>query len=671
MSKDSKPTDKCATAISGSFAKCAMFLLFLVFQASCSGEQQSPTVNQQVVEESGYLQFRPIVPGPTSDFDELYALTGNYSSPSLSIRAESVPHSLVGSERSSGIQVLRIFHINDQHHHLSDQVGELTEYRAARIAKLVQDGRRSSTEDEAVLFISAGDDAAGTRFDELIGFKPDEFVTHPGYETYSRIGMDVAVLGNHEFDWGTDMLELSITKSAAFPIISSNIWSANEGWPVYGSLLGTINGFRIAFLGFTLPSALPVQSLQAQGYEVLGISGQLTKMIPVLEPYVDFYILVNHIGFYRQDASSAAASNQLRGDIGVARLLSGLSDKPAIIIGGHTHTVLNKDGLEVDNVINNIPILQTGAFGRWLGDASVTLSRSEHRIKASYSAHLIGIDVSSDQPSAATLIDTELQKNTLQPMEVLLQDKFSTVIGNAVNDPGLSARETELDRYTDESALLNILADAVVNTSKHWAEGQLDFAAINATSVSGGLSGGTSVTYGDVFALMPYADTVFLLNITGQQLKEIIENNAGRVRQIEEFVPFGGKLDPGQFHGRGFLQFSAGIRYVIDTDPESGRRAARDIYLNGKPVDDVLDKRFKFAIPRYVATGRGSWAGESLLLGEPGEFVAIDMRKLVASYGHDTGRVWRSELLAYFKTHSQEISEPSRKFKDGRVRVVN
>lgn len=637
----------------------AVFLLFI--QASCGGEQPQP-----IIDDSAYLKFVAIAPGRQSEFDELYALVGDYSSPNVIIRPERVPVSVTGKvEKKDHVQRLRLFHINDLHHHLSDKVGNLTEYRAARISKLIADGRRLSPEDEAVLFVSAGDDAAGTRFDELIGYDPSEFIMHLGYETYSSIGMDVAVLGNHEFDWGTELLELSVVKSASFPVISSNVWSGHDGWPVHGSLIGTINGYRIAFLGFTPPDALPVQSLEGRGYRVLDISDQLAKLIPALDPYVDLYVLVNHIGFYAEVISNDAAVTSVPGDIAVARQLSGLTSKPAIVVGGHTHTILNRDKLEPANLINNIPILQAGEFGQWLGDASVILTKSEHGIAASYSAHLIDIDANSGQQSVHTLIDTALQETLLEPMEDMLQERFSTVISDAVDDPSLSAKDTALDRYSDESSMLNILTDALITNSGGWAEGQLDFAAINATSVSGGLNVGADVIYGDVFALMPYADTVFLLNVSGQQLKEIIENNAGRIRQKAEFIPHGGELDPSQFHGRGFLQFSAGIRYVIDTDSVTGRAVARNIYLNGAPVESVLSQQFTLAIPRFVASGRGGWDGDS------GGSKAVDMRALVADSGYDTGRVWRNELLAYFEMHGKEISDKSREFKDHRVRRVN
>lgn len=639
-------------------ANIGIVIGFLLLQTSCTGLQQSP-----IAANSEYLEFVAITPGTSSEFDQLFALSGDYTSHSLAIQVQHVPTAIAHvPEKASSNQRLRIFHINDLHHHLSDKVGELTEYRAARISKLIQDARQSSPQDESILFISAGDDAAGTSFDDLIGYDSNEFITHPGYETYSTIGMDVSVLGNHEFDWGTDLLELSITQSAAFPVISSNVWSAGASWPVHGSLIGTINGYRIAFLGFTPPDALPVQSLQAQGYKVLEISTQLEKLIPVLDPYVDFYILVNHIGYYA-DVSI--------GDIAVARQISELTAKPAIVVGGHTHTVLNKDSLQPANLINDIPILQAGAFGQWLGDASVTLTRAGQRVAASYSAQLIPIDANSGQDSVSELIDTRLQEETLHPMENRLLEKFNTVIADAIGDPDLSPEDTAIDRYSAESGMLNILTDALISNSSDWHEGRLDFAAINATSVSGGLHSEAEVTYGDVFGLMPYADTVFLLNVSGQELKEIIENNAARIRQRDEFNQFGGQLDPNQFQGRGFLQFSAGIRYAITRSPVTGLPEAQDILINAVPVDEVLSQQFTLAIPRYVATGRGSWAGESLQVGESLSFAAIDMRELVEKAGYDTGRVWRNELLGYFKSHGRNFGAEAGAHKDRRVQVTN
>lgn len=665
MNKSTRTMERMSVNASGWLFSWALILSAALLMG-CRGEQ-ALVLDDHVA----YLAFSAIEPGAVSDFDELYALTGNYAKDELKIQSSGIPGGLAGGPtEAQGVQKLRIFHINDLHHHLSDRLGDVTEYRAARISRLIKDARQVSAEDEAILFISAGDDAAGTRFDELIGYKASEFTMHPGYRTYSEIGMDVAVLGNHEFDWGAELLGLSVEKSAAFPVISSNVMSPDPNWPVYGSLVGVINGFRVGFVGFTPAGDLPLQALASQGFTVLGVAEQLAKLIPLLDPYVDLYILISHLGYDADPATGVPIEDQAFGDTRTARLLSELTSKPAMILGGHSHTVLNKNGLEPGNIVNDIPIFQAGAFGQWLGDAGVVLTAEPSAVTASYSARLITINTHGGQASVDSQIDKGLQDHVILPMEHMLSEKFDTVIGSTVTGPELSASQTALDRYTGESALLNILTSAIIVNSTKWPEGPVDFAAINATSASGGLEAGSEVSYGDVYSLMPFADTVFLLQLSGQQIKNIIENNARRIWHVEEFTPAGGQLDPAQYHGGGFLHFSSGIRYSISTDLNTGFSSAEDISLNGITIEKVLAETFKIAVPRYVATGRGDWSGGPLRDGDQ-QAIPLDMRALVTAHGYDTGRVWRNELLTYFKLNGRQLTEQSNRLKDGRALLKN
>ena len=234
----------------------------------------------------------------------------------------------------------------------------------------------------------------------------------------------------------------------------------------------------------------------------------------------------------------------------------------------------------------------------------------------------------------------------------------------------MAANRTAIDRYTSESALMNLFTDAVVASSAEWPSGQVDFAMLNATSISAGLDAGDEITYGTLYAIFPYSDTVYVLQLSGQQLKEILQNNAARIWRRSDFGMLGQRRDPHQYHESGFLHFSAGIHYSIAGSARDGTNVARDMELNNLPIDDVLERRFAVAVPSYVAIGRGRWGGEPVQFGEHGAADGFDMRVLTAAAGFDTGQIWRKAVLTSIKRNGGEISARTCAATDGRLQLI-
>ena len=646
-----------------------LLLLALVLQAvhACGEQRQEATAA-----DPAQLAFVAIEVRSNSVFSELYTLTGDLSNDEPLLLKSAQPDAIRCKQVDEGShKLIRILHINDMHHHLTDRSAGTVDYRAARISQLVHE-RRQEAANETVLFVSAGDDAAGAGFDELIGYSPDEFVMHAGYATYSKIGMDVGVLGNHEFDWGVEMLALSIRESAAFPLVSTNVLNSDDDWPVHGVLLGVIDKFRVAFLGFTPPGDLPVQALRESGVTVVGVAEQVARLLPLIDPYVDAYIVLSHLGFDEDHRGAADNSSTVITDTRLAELLAAETTKPAIIIGGHTHSVLNESELQQSNVVRHIPILQAGSFGRWLGEAQMELTNEDGIVSAEFKAKLIKISANTvNETGGISGIDADLQDNVIAPMQQLLDERFKIVIGHVAKDADMSASQTAIDRYTDESALMNFFTDAVVSSSSAWPSGKVDFALLNATSISAGLDAGDEITYGTLYDIFPYSDTVYALQLSGQQLKEILQNNAARIWQQSDFDGQGQQRDPHQYHESGFLHFSAGIRYSIAGRAQDGAAVAEDMQLNGIPINNVLDRHFSVAVPSYIAIGRGRWGGEPVRFGDHGNAEGFDMRELTNAAGRDTGQVWRKAVLTSIRQNGGEISAHTGAATDGRLQLID
>ena len=180
----------------------------------------------------------------------------------------------------------------------------------------------------------------------------------------NKQGVNVATLGNDEFDNGLDMLALMLEK-AEFDIVCSNYDFSNHALDtiVKKSVIVEKAGLKFGFIGIgvnpdglidnrNLPSSKfmdPVESMNKYAAE-LKKSG------------CDYIIVLSHLGIY---------NNPDKGD----ELLAKESTEVDLIIGGHTHVFL--DGcLEVDNKNGKkVVITQSGSRGAKIGKINVNFEK--------------------------------------------------------------------------------------------------------------------------------------------------------------------------------------------------------------------------------------------------------------------------------------------------------
>lgn len=235
------------------------------------------------------------------------------------------------------IKELTIFHINDTH-------GSLENF--AKIKHIV-DKEASETN---VIFVAAGDMFSGNpvvdNHDEK-GF--------PMVDLMNKTGVDVAVLGNHEFDYGETVLNNRMMQ-ANFDWICANV--SMQGSDVmqpfeYASV--TEDGIKVTFLGLVetngkddiyIPSTHPwrVQNLTFEPYNEVVVNYESLKE----DTHSDIYVALTHLG---ESSDRNLAANYPYFDL---------------IIGGHSHTKTN-------TTVNGIPIYHAGSYLNYLGKVSLVI----------------------------------------------------------------------------------------------------------------------------------------------------------------------------------------------------------------------------------------------------------------------------------------------------------
>ncbi len=631
--------------------------------------------------EPGELAMVPAKPNPAGSFERLFLLKGDpLSGPVKRIVTEEgnpVPApTLAAGER----RVLRLMHFNDMHNHLTDMHAKKGDtHRFSQMVKLVNARRAAAADNEVVLFVSGGDDHTGSVFDELLGWSPDEFVADPAYRTYSAAGLDIGVLGNHEFDRGSALLKSGIVADARFPVLSANVHDSSHlarDEDYVAAAIGEVKGLRIGFIGLT--TAVDVRTGQ-ESDPTLGVASPvaaLKNVLPAVAAVSDVVVILSHCG-YGSGMHKSGKAGTVRmigeGDFDIAAAAGPLTEKPVVLIGGHSHTKLNEDGINPDNMIDGVLITQAKATGNYLGEIVMSIA-AEHGRKAWFSS--VGLNpikpsdkrVAADDPKAAMLeqpgdYDAAFEEAHVAPLIAALDKKLAEVIGRVDDADGLvSTERTIADRYIRETAIANFMNDALVARSEGFANGAIDVAVFNATGLSSGVAQGP-LSFRQWYGVMPYADTVHVATMTGADLQAMLDNNAKRILRPEEVAT--GDIDLSEFVSRGFLHFSKGVRYRIAYGASPAQAKAVEVTLHGTPLANIADKPIRVAFGTYIALGGfgEAWNGKPISGGVPGAIPSMDLRGL--DYLH-TGLVYRNEIIAYIRDKGV-VSAASGVVLDGRL----
>jgi len=480
--------------------------------------------------------------------------------------------------------LLKILHFNDLHSHLVEITHHGCVSVFSRIAWKIRQMRQSSQGDSrmAVLTMSGGDDLIGSVFDDLLGEGGDSYGMHAPYRLSSAAGVDLGVLGNHDLDLGTRLLSQAIQSDARFPLLSANLVGdlAMAGC-YYPAALIVTKGIRLGVVGLTTPA----ETIHRRGSE-LTIADPIRvaqDLLPAIRPHCDVLILLTHLGF---GLASPGASTCVAGDVELAGSLP--TGSVQLIIGAHTHQAINENGLSSANIVNGIPIVQAGSGGQYLGEVDLTL-RPEPVVTHSQ------LWRTAEIPS-----DDEFEQAEVQPLVRNVRPIFERPLGVCGSHPDLDSDSVRNHLADGESALANFVADALLARLRLSGE-ELDFVMLDSSVLQAGLELGKEFTYGDWFQVMPFADTLRFMGMSGSQLKALLAENALRINRPEEANT-----------ERGFLYFSREIRYQILFGSRRSEANITDVSVSGVPLEALLPRTFRAAYPNFLRQNSLEWERQAL-----------------------------------------------------------
>jgi 2',3'-cyclic-nucleotide 2'-phosphodiesterase (5'-nucleotidase family) len=530
---------------------------------------------------------------------------------------------------------LKILHFNDLHGHVSRFTPYGDQPVFSRMVWRIRQVREERARDPnaAVLVLSAGDDLVGAVFDELLGSGPDSCIVHTGYRLYSAAGIDAGVLGNHDLDLGARLLAHTIRREAHFPLLAANLTGSH--WLsccYYPAALLVVKGIRVGLIGLLTPA-----EIKAQVDDELHVTDPVQAMahlLPALRPLCDVVVVLSHLGY---SLETNPATVRGAGDVELARSLP--AGGVHLIIGGHTHHVLNEQGLSANNIIKDIPIVQAGTLGQYLGEVDITIRRQ---------AVVTNVRLT---PTPYLPVDQRFEQEQVQPLVTLARSVFNRSLGQVADHADLSTDAVRNSFGSGESALANFVTDAMVHRCRA-NNYEVDLAFLDASDLRRGLAVGGELTFGDWFNVMPFADSIRLYRLTGYQLKALLADNARRADWPDE-----------PRTERGFLHFSQELRYTIELEQDRRQVRASLITVDGMPLDEQLDRYFLIAASSFVRQAAIAWERCTNQHDSPPLFNLHTWSHL------DTPLFLRNELITYIRENGG-VTEQGGARRDGRLQIV-
>lgn len=375
----------------------------------------------------------------------------------------------------SMLKKLTILHSNDMHgDFLAEEVDHQLIGGVSMLSGYVNAVR---SEEENTLYCVAGDMFRGSVIDA-------EFKGVSTIEIMNAIAPDVVTLGNHEIDYGLAHL-LFLEKCARFPIINCNLYIKTNHSRLFKShIIKEIGGMKVLFIGIITESVLRATRNEAMVGTLVDVYEAAQEVGKICNAYrtmdIDLTVLLTHIGF-EQDKELAKQLNPAWG--------------VDIIIGGHSHTFIDKP-----EIVNNVVIVQAGTGTDIIGRFDLVVNTEENCIQ-SYKWQ--GIPINSEHCPKDTYIES-----LIHSYKTKTDKKYGRVI---TRFPRQLMHPTRI-RQTEIGSLF---ADAIAS-SKH-----LDVVFLGSGSIRTETLG-PLVMYADLMTAFPYDGPLYLLKVTGLQLKQMI-----------------------------------------------------------------------------------------------------------------------------------------------------
>jgi 5'-nucleotidase len=467
------------------------------------------------------------------------------------------------------------------------------------MATLVRQLREQAANPKNTVFVAAGD---------LIGASPflsAMFHDEPTIESLSMMGLEIASVGNHEFDEGKDEL-LRIQNGGCHPVdkcqgphpfagarfhyLAASTVEKGTGKTVFPAYeIREFEGIPVAFIGLTLKGTANIVSPPGiAGLEFKDEADTVNALVPELKARgVEAIVVLIHEGGY-----PTGDYNECPGISGaIVDIIKKFDRAVDVVISGHTHQAYV---CEIDRRL----VTSGDKYGTLVTTIDLKLDRASRDIVGAKADNVIvRIGAYVRDPEQTALLEA--------------YDKLAAPLGNR---PAGSVSETlsNTPDHAGESALGDIIADAQLAATQAAPKGGAVIAMTNPGGIRISLikKDEGAVSYADLFASQPFRNQLVTLSLTGAQIKNVLEQQ-WRDPKLPRI-----------------LQVSNGFSYSWDDARPYGDRVLADsLSLNGTRIDPAAS--YRVTVNNYLSVG-----GDGFTILKDGTAPLVGIYDVDALYGY-------------------------------------
>jgi 2',3'-cyclic-nucleotide 2'-phosphodiesterase (5'-nucleotidase family) len=369
---------------------------------------------------------------------------------------------------------IRILHVNDFHGFADSYKPFGSDELLGGISYLAEVAERLR-EEKPSLLISAGDMIQGNNWANM---SQGESVI----ELMNQMRFDVMVVGNHEFDFGQDILKKRIAE-AKFPVLGANV-EGLDGLRPY--VIKEVGGVKIGIIGIvTEDTPVSTHPRNVVGLKFEPPEETIKRYIRELKEKADIIFVLSHIG-YQAD-----------------RILAERVEGIDVIVGGHSHTKIIKP-VEVGKTI----IVQAWEHAKALGVLDLTIENGKI---VKFDGHLEEIRPVPDKEDKS--IQAIVEKYNRKVDSILNERIGETVLD--LDGENVRTRETNLG---------NLIADIMRETAG------ADVAIINGGGIRASVKKG-EVMMKDIYSVLPFDIYIVAIKLTGKQIREALEHGVSAIEE--------------------------------------------------------------------------------------------------------------------------------------------
>ena len=531
----------------------------------------------------------------------------------------------------------------------------------SRVATVV-DQVRAAEGAESVVVLDNGDAIQGTPLTYLYGLgdRADEVLSgttvHPMAQAFNTIGYDAQVVGNHEYNYGLDLLAAYDDQLTA-PLLGANVVDVATGEPYhtpYTLIERTIDGqpVTIGVIGLVTPGVRVWDKQHVEGVlEFRDMVETAQEWVPVVDALADVVVVLSHTGEGTvPDAGYDPAA--LHEDVvnNIAYQVPGID----VIVAGHSHQ--DNPGKVYTNVAGEqVLMTQPYYWARSVTEVSLNLvPDGDGGFEVSWAEGLApsaephyGEEVTTEDPELLAAIADEHQATV---------DYVNTAVAESVTE--LAAATS---RYED-TPILDFINHVQARTVDAALEGT-EYADLPVLSQASPFSRTAlfpegEVTIRDIAGLYIYENTLLGVLMTGAELRDYLEFSARYFVQTAEGAEFDPEtgtnaIYPDRPQGVPDYNYDAlsGVEYWHDVSQPGGERGGGLTFPDGTPVAD--DDVVVLAVNNYRQSGGGAFphvAEADVVYDE-----RLEIRQLLIEWAQERGVIDPDE---FFTENWQLVTEP-------------